>query len=361
VTAAAGLAWLGALREPQQALAWDLAQWSRVLRQARRLRLMGRLAHALAREGLMDQVPAQPARLLRGEWHYAAQRGTALTWALAHVGAALDGLPGPRLLLKGAAYVGQGLALGEGRLPSDVDILVPRAVLDAAQQRLRASGWVEAELDAHDQHYYREWSHELPPLRHAQHRLELDLHHDILPPVARTRVDIGRLLADARPAVALPGWQVFAPVDQVLHSAAHLFFDSELRDRIRDLVDLDALMRHFGAEAGFWDDLARRAAELGLRQPLALALHFCRAWLGTPVPAGAAAVLPAPTVWERAFVVPLFAQVLWPHSPDEQPSALQGWAGTALLARHHWWRMPMGLLVPHLWHKLRGGDATGAG
>jgi hypothetical protein len=111
----------------------------------------------------------------------------------------------------------------------------------------------DAELDAHDQRYYREWSHEVPPMQHPVHAVELDLHHNILPPVARTTVDADRLLQRLRPSRWAP-WSVFDPADQMLHSAAHLFLDAEPRDRVRDLVDLDGLGRHFGQHDGRVDD-----------------------------------------------------------------------------------------------------------
>jgi hypothetical protein len=232
---------------------------------------------------------------------------------------------------------------------------VPRAHIADAQARLAAAGWQETALDAHDQRYYREWSHELPPMRHPIHGLELDLHHNILPPIARTRVDADALLAHLHPCHLLPPWQVLQPVDQLLHSAAHLFHDSELHDRLRDLVDQDALLRHFGAEAGFWDALPARAEALGLQQSLALCLHFCQAWLGTPVPAPVARwargrALPAA---QRAWLLPVFAAALWPTDVDRLPGPGHRWASRALLVRHHWGRMPLKLLLPHLWHKLR--------
>ncbi len=107
-----------------------------------------------------------------------------------------------------------------------------QAHLPDAQARLLAAGWQVLELDEHDRRYYREWSHEVPPLRHPQHRMELDLHHNILPPVARTRVDADVLLARLQPS-KWPDWQVLHPVDQVLHSAAHFSWISEARDRVR--------------------------------------------------------------------------------------------------------------------------------
>ena len=74
------------------------------------------------------------------------------------------------------------LPIAAGRLPSDLDILVPRAHLGEAQSRLRDIGWVEPALDEHDRRYYLQWSHELPPMQHAEYSVELDVHHHILPP-----------------------------------------------------------------------------------------------------------------------------------------------------------------------------------
>jgi hypothetical protein len=353
-TTPAQLAWVQALWEPQRALRWSLADWEHVVRLARRLRLLARLAVSLENAGLIEQVPALARRHLLAERRLSAWRTQAMIWALDRVGATLGDSANPKVLLKGAAYLGQGLSIARGRLPSDVDILVPKAHLAQAQTRLLAAGWQELELDEHDQRYYREWSHELPPMRHPQHRIELDLHHNILPPVARTHVDADQLLARLQPT-SWPGWQVLHPVDQVLHSASHLFLDSEARDRVRDLIDLDGLLRHFGVRALFWDELVERAQSLGLVEPLALACHFCTRWLGTPVPGATLArvVELGPSRTRRMWLLPLIHQILNPAAPDQGPPWRQELARGVFLARYHRNRMALRLLLPHLWHKLR--------
>jgi hypothetical protein len=349
------LAWLQALRRPGLALDWSLADWLRVVRIARPLRLLARLAEAIAGAGLLASVPAPARRHLVAEQHLARQRGAAMRWTIERVATVLADAPYPRVLLKGAAYVAQGLTIARGRLPSDLDILVPLAHLADAQARLVAAGWSEPALDAHDQRYYREWSHEVPPMTHPQIPLELDLHHNILPPVGHAPVDADRLIAGLMPS-QLPGWQVLDPVDQVLHSAAHLFFDSELQDRVRDLVDLDSLLRLFSAQPDFWPRLTARSTELGLAEPLALACHFTTRWLGTPLPAltARAIAMAGPGALQRAWLLPVLALVLKPGEPDDPPALRQALAATLLLARYHWRRMPLRLLLPHLWHKWRG-------
>jgi Uncharacterised nucleotidyltransferase len=350
-------AWLQALRQPELTLTWQLADWERTVRLSRRLRLLARLAESLRGAGLMEQVPAVARRHLLGERRLSQWRIQAVTWALDRIDVTLAEADYPKVLLKCAAYIGQGLPIAAGRLPSDLDILVPLAHLPDALARLEQAGWSAGEIDEHDSRYYRDWSHEVPPMTHALHRIELDLHHNILPPVARTHVDAGLLLARLQPS-KWPAWQVLHPVDQVLHSAAHLFLDSELQDRLRDLVDLDGLLRQFGTESAFWAELPPRARQLGLTEPLALACHFTTRWLGTPIPAAVQAAVDAqgPSPARRAWLLPLMAAVLTPTEPDDRPSFKQNAAALVVLARHHRQRMPLRLLVPHLWHKMRTRD-----
>lgn len=349
------LSWMAAIREPERTRDWDLAQWQTVIRVARSLRLAARLAEAVDAAGLMSNVPPQPARLLLAEQRSSRHRTMVTTWAARRLADTLASAPFPCVLLKGGAYLAQDLPIAPGRLPSDLDILVPKASLPKAQDMLRDAGWGEDQIDEHDRTYYYEWSHEVPPMRHEVHPIELDLHHDILPPLGRTHVEIDLLMARLQPS-NWPGWKVFCPSDQVLHSAAHLFLDSEPRNRVRDLVDMDGLLRHFGAlEPSFWDDLPQRAAELGLTEVLALASHFCQRWLDTPIPPACAARISAqgPGPARRAGLIALFEAVLTPANPDERPTLRQELAAQIVLARYHLHRLPMRLLVPHLWHKFK--------
>ena len=346
------LDWLRALREPQLTLDWDLAKWQHAVRLSRRLRLLGRLAEGIDSAGLLASMPEPASRRLTAELRFSRWRINALNWVLERLVAVLCDAPYPLVLLKGAAYIGQDLQIAAGRLPSDADILVPREHVCDAQGRLIRAGWSEIDLDEHDRRYYHEWSHEVPPMRHPLHTLELDLHHNILPPVAHTNVDADLMLARLRPS-KWPRWQVLHPLDQVLHTASHLFHDSDARDRLRDLVDLDGLLRHFGDEPSFWAELPGRAEELGLTEPLALACHFSARWLQTPMPQEALDRIESlgPTRWHRAWLQPLLASVLTPTDPDRAPGIGQNVAAQLLLARYHFRRMPLRMLVGHLWHK----------
>lgn len=323
-----------------------------MVRVARRLRLLARLASAIDQAGLFPRVPAEPARHLNAELRLSRWRTRSMSWAMECIGSSLHPLGTLPILLKGAAYVSQGLPIGSGRLPADIDIMVPREALNEAMQRLLQAGWEPLTLDAHDLRYYYEWSHEVPPLRHPLHTIELDLHHNILPPIGRRKVDAAPLFQRAV-AARQPPWHVLHPVDQVLHSAAHLFFDAEARDRIRDLVDLDGLLRHFGAADWFWDDLASRAEELRLGEPLALACHFCQQWLATEIPETLLSVLAriGPRPAHLRWLVGVMASALAPADPDDDDSLRRKAAHLIILGRYHVNRMPLNILIAHAWHK----------
>lgn len=347
-------AWLRALQVPAEVLDWSLADWERVVRLARRMRLLARLACRLDEAGLLARLPPPVQQHLRGEQHLSQARIGAVVWAIERIGTALADTPWLRVLLKGAAYIGQDLAIARGRLPSDLDILVAHGHLAACQARLQDAGWQPPEMDAHDLAHYNEYGHEVPPMQHPLHDMELDLHHNILPPRGGVLLPVERMLARAQPS-RFPGWLVFQPIDQVLHSAAHLFHDSALRDRVRDLVDLDGLFRQFGDTPDFWPSLVARAREFGLDEPLALALALCARWLGTSVPAQAVAALqPAwPGRPWRAALLWLFAQALLPEEPDAMPTRAQRLATRVLFVRFHLRRLPLRRLIPHVWHKLQ--------
>ena len=52
-------------------------------------------------------------------------------------------------------------------------------------------------------------------------------------------------------------------------------------------------------------------------------------------------------------MLPVLALVLMPAEPDDPPALRRELAATLLLARHHGRRMPLQLLLPHLWRKWR--------
>ncbi len=65
--------------------------------------------------------------------------------------------------------------------------------------------------------------HELPPLQHGKPGTSLDVHHTLLPPTVRLKIDTAALFEMIIPLPAYPGLYVLPPTDMLLRSAAHLF------------------------------------------------------------------------------------------------------------------------------------------
>jgi len=335
------------LRGTREPLCIDTAQWDRVLRLARMTGLHGRLA--AANEG-NHSVPEPVRRHLVSASRIAAFNARMLLGELDALASVLRDAAFPVIALKGGAYALQGGRMANGRFASDVDLLVPNAHLRPVEQRLRAAGWVAAPLDAYDERYYRDWSHETPPMRFPGRVLELDLHHAITPVT-------GTLGFDARPlfdaSVPVPGsaFRVLSPEDQVLHACVHCFHDGDLALRVREIVDIDALLRCFLRREGFAERLVARAGQLGLRRPLWYGLRFAGAWLGTPTAQGMLERIGSPGAISRRLMEWSAPHAMLPSDPDFPPPTAVRLARTAMLARYHRLRMPLPMLVPHLARK----------
>lgn len=342
------------LADPLQPQQPTLAEWDRLVRIARLGSVAGVLHARYEAVGALDVLPAPVVRQLRSERAIAEYRAQMTRWNLQHLAEVLAPLDTELVLLKGSAYVAQDAPWARGRPTGDVDLLVRASEIGRAETALRAAGWRFGEISDYDERYYREWSHELPPLMHPERPLPLDLHHTILPVTSRLRPDADALIAAA---VALPGTplRVLAPEHQLLHTCCHLFEDSDMWHQLRDLLDLDAMLRARAGDIGFDERLAQSAAHHGLHRPLHYGLRYARRFLASPVPPLAAREAARHAQPSRAIALlmdALVARSLLPASPDSPVSASRRWSRRALKVRYFARRFPPRLLARHLWTKL---------
>lgn len=343
-----------ALRDPERLIDLAPGEWDLLICQARPADLLARIAALAQRAGVWQALPEAPRQHLASALLLAQRQHLELGHEVHHIARALSAEGLPTVVLKGAAYVLRGSDAALGRMVSDVDILVPRERLAAAESALMMAGWVSTNRDAYDQRYYRQWMHEIPPLRHMTRGTVLDVHHAILPLTARFKPDTPALLDAAEALESRVAIHTLSREDQVLHSAAHLFHESELEMGLRGLVDLDALLRENAHRPGFWEALLERAAHLDLRWPLCQALRYTQMVLETPVPAPVWRELTAHgglATDQRAWLQDaLYLRALRPvHA-----SLSDAWTPPArflLYLRGHWLRMPPGLLALHLLRK----------
>lgn len=327
-------------------------QWEALLGQARRARLLPRLARHCADRNWLHRVPEAPRRHLCNALLVLQRQRNETLWEIDRIRSALVDVPTRVVLLKGAAYVAAGLAPSHGRVFSDIDILVTRQSLPAVESALMSAGWIPSKLDAYDDRYYREWSHELPPLQHVQRQTALDVHHTIAAPTSRYKIDGALLMDSAVPIGEHEQLAVLAPADMVLHSVVHLLQEGDFSGGLRDLLDIRDLLDTFGKHEGFWPKLLQRAKQLGVEVPLYYALTHARRILGSEVPAdwmgGVEALGPSP-LRRRLMHWALSAALRPDHPSCEVPSGR--WARWCLYVRSHHLRMPWYQIGPHLIRK----------
>lgn len=345
-----------ALRQPADMAHFTAIEWDHLIRFARVADLSARVAHLAKAAGVWDAVPDGPRRHLSSAQLLAERQQRELGFELQEIELALKGLDVPVVLLKGAAYLASGLDAANGRVMSDVDVLVPKNVLEQAEAALMMAGWMTAARSEYDQRYYRTWMHELPPMQHIQRGTVIDVHHAILPLSARYEPSSELLLQQSRAIRAGSCLHVLSPVDMVLHSATHLMHEGNFEQGTRGLVDLDALLTEYGASPDFWPQLVPRAKALQLVRPLFYALRYVGQVLGAPVPSHVLDALDAvpgahPGGLRLRWMDAMFTRVLCPpHSlcTDRWTPVARGF----LYLRGHWLRMPPHLLAMHLTRKL---------
>ncbi len=361
-TAGTGRDLVAVLAEPDRLVTLSPGRLDAVLRLARRTSTLPRLALGVAARDLDRGLDGKAVELLEAARATAEHHRRNLLWEADRIARALDPLEIRVVALKGAAYELAGLPPAIGRMSSDFDVLVPEDRLEPVERALARAGWRSDCDDAYDQRYYREWMHELPPLRHEGRGTLVDVHHTLAPRTSReVRPDVTALWEDARRMDDSP-FEVLGPEDLVVHSAIHAFHDGDLSQPLRDLLDLDDLLRHFGANSpGFWPRIVRRAELHRAARPLYYALRYSSRVLGTPIPVetrrAVRAWAPSPSV--GAWMDRLVGEVLFPGIDGPAPWSTTA-AATALYVRSQALRMPAGRLGLHLarksWRRARHGD-----
>ena len=318
--------------------AGGVKDWTSLIAVARAESLSGSLAWRLVGQGV---PPAVEAALDSARRDGEAVRVQAL-WEAEMARRALAPLGIPVILLKGTAYAAAGLDAALGRSIGDLDILVPRPALPDVERALLAAGWEWVKEDGYDDQYYRRWMHELPPLIHRERDRMIDVHHAILPLTARPKPDMEAMIAGRVPLD--DGLFVLSPADMIVHAATHLFADGDLAGGLRNLWDIDRLVRQFSEQGpDFASELRESARRHGLVPAVARALRLARSIYRSPVDDVLAG---RPGASDRLFRRRLLARDGWGR--QRRPLTRLGF-----YVRSHWLRMPPAMLARHLWVKAR--------
>jgi len=339
-------------RNPEAIQGFSMGDWDKLVRQARQADLLARL-HALLIQAKLDAAIPAVAR-----WHFESATTLADTQQgemrreLRRLRALLAGLDFPLVLLKGAAYVAAELPASNGRLIEDIDLLVPAERLGDVESALEHADWQEVDLPGYDRSYYRRWRYDAPQLQHLRRAMVINLHHAIVPDSARYRPEANKLRRRAIEIPRFAGLRVLTSEDRILLAATLLFHDDGLSHGLRDLSDLDLLLREAASETDFWPQLLARAEEMDLGRPLFYALRYAQHFFATPVPhevrdhlrsvePGSATLKLMDGIYTR-MLAPAHRSCMDVFTPP---------ARAATYLRTHWLRRPPRQLVPHLVYK----------
>jgi len=355
------------IRKPHQCLNFSDRDLEKLLNQARASNTLAILAHRLNQFNVMDQLPNWFVNHLQSAMRSASAVHRSVRWEVFNICRSLRNIDTPVLFLKGAAYLLAQNDAAPGRVFSDVDFLVPRQRIAEVEKVLLNFGWVPGNISHYDDRYYRQWMHEVPPLKHIQRKTTLDVHHAILPLTAKARPSTDLLIRDAVLVTCdyvEDEVYVLAPLDMLLHSATHLFYDGEFDHGFRDMVDILNLVSQYCTDETQAQELLQRAKRLELEKPLFYALRYCHMLFQCELAeslkrfalSNQSRILSP--VW-LSIMDALFLRALLPKQAECAPPG-SGSARWLLYIRGHYLRMPLRLLLPHLIRKAVGNKNAAA-
>ncbi|PID43536.1 MAG: hypothetical protein CSB48_05590 [Proteobacteria bacterium] len=338
-----------ALRKPETIDKFTLADWNIFIRQARAASLLATFGKTLQSTAVFETVPEEVKRHLLSAEIYAARQQKAVLYEVRKLKQIFPDKPVRFILLKGAAYVYKQLPASDGRTMTDIDIMVKKDELPTIERTLLSQGWSHAELDDYDDRYYRNWAHEIPPLKHGGRGTSLDVHHSIFPVISRYSPDITQIWNNT---VFAEDNQigVLCREDMIIHSATHLFMEGDFDKGLRDLNDINSLLKELKGKND-WESLARRARLLNLEEPVFYAIRYCQRLIGSQFPEDHTALSILSTSPNKLKMMDfLFGRALRPHHSTAECRFFK-FALFILFIRGHLIKMPLHILLPHLFKK----------
>ncbi len=263
----------------------SLDDWDQLIPFANHTQLLPQLANRILDSGCCGALHDRVVARLQTEQQRNRFSDMTLSVELEELERLLTPQASPLILLKGSAYFKAGCSWARGRRSSDVDLLVDESSLEHVTQRLLENGYAFDEtLSSQDRTYYRKWLHELPPVKHAYRRMEIDIHFRLLPFADPKTFSVNEMIGRSVPLSGTPFYWL-DPVDRVIHCCINLAHTGEFRRALRDLWDVRNLISD-GEGAFDWDVLGRRVEALRLQADVAAVLLLANELVSLQIPEG---------------------------------------------------------------------------
>jgi hypothetical protein len=333
--------------DPYLVKQYTLTQWQDIIRVLRGADLLASFYYLLYRSSLLDSVPQFALQHLQSAKIYADRQAHQVQIESELLDKLLSKVDIKPVFLKGAAYVLRGDVNHQGRIMSDIDILVKKSQLQTVEDTLQTNDWAEKELEDYDQQYYRKWAHELPPYRHVSRGTVLDIHFTLLPPITGKTIAEDDLFSEVKKTE-----KDVLVLDQklvVLHCIIHLFFNEDFTKSFRDVLDIHLLINELENNHGI-EDLIALSEKLGFTRELYYAFSLRDLIFKTDCIKSYNIF--RPNFFTNIFIRHILYRAVMPH----HNLIFNRWNNAAriiMYLRGHLLKMPLRVLIPHLCVKTK--------
>lgn len=333
------------LLHPNKGLTLSLEVWQDTIFVLREAKLLASLYHAAKRNGCYNEYPDFAKRHLFSAQVYAARQAQQIRFESAELLRLFEQIKVEAIFLKGAGYTLRDSLNSQGRVCSDIDVLVKKTDLSKAESHLKANRWQSEQLNDYDEKYYREWAHEVPPLFQINRATVLDMHHNVYLPISGRSPNIDLFLSATQ--ATQNGCLVFSPATSIMHSIIHLFTNEDSSSWLRDLLDITLLIQEYDSPA-LWQEII----DLGQQTDFQFEVYSCfkalehYSDLALPEIAQQFMQCYLPSKGQTW----LLKHAILPAFAIEHSSVLTRkirWAKTIVYYRGHWMKMPLGVLAKH--------------
>lgn len=324
----------------------EIKQWENLIHVLREVNLLAACYFKLKKADKLASIPSFAFKHMKSAAIYSSRQSEQVTFECKLLQKILDTENIPSVFLKGASYTLRKSENSEGRVYSDVDLLVAKSDISKAENALSKHAWCTKKVSEYDNKYFREWSHEIPPMFNIHRGTVLDLHHNILLPISGRQVNVELLTENCQ--LIDSSYTVLSYAATILHSIVHLIINEDLSNGYRDILDITTLIKENNSPE-FWQEIISLSSTLGFNNELYLALSLSRKYANLAIP---------DNVWlnfseqknnsKLNFLLNhIYYFALQPHSPAIQ-TFKHKIAITIAYFLGHLQKMPLKILIPHL-------------
>jgi hypothetical protein len=324
----------------------ELKEWEDIVHTLREVNLLAACYFQLEKEDKLKALPLFAFKHMKSAAIYSSRQSEQVIFECKLLQKILDDNNISSVFLKGASYTLRKSNNSQGRVYSDIDLLVAKNDISKAEKSLEKHAWCTKKVSEYDNKYYREWSHEIPPMFHIHRGTVLDLHHNILLPISGRKVNVDVLTENCQ--LIDGSYTVLSYSTTILHSIVHLIINEDVSNGYRDILDITTLIKERNS-AEFWQEITLLSSKLGFNDELYLALSLSNKYANLTIPNEVWLTLNQQKNNSKLnfLLNHVYYYALQPHSPAIQ-TLKHKVAITVVYFLGHLQKMPLKILIPHL-------------